>query len=121
MKLKRYHFICLFITLLAIEIYIALFVHDHLVRPYLGDVLVVILVYTFVRSMTTKKIKRLPLYVFLFASTIEILQLFDLLHLLKIQNRFIHILLGSTFDWFDLACYGIGSILLLIFEMIENF
>lgn len=38
-----------FIVLLAVEIFIALFVHDSVVRPYIGDVLVVIVLYFFVR------------------------------------------------------------------------
>ena len=35
--------------LLTIEVLIALFVHDAFVRPYIGDVLVVVVIYTFVR------------------------------------------------------------------------
>ncbi len=40
----------LFIALLIIEILIALYVHDEIVRPYIGDVLVSILVYCFVKA-----------------------------------------------------------------------
>ncbi|MCW5910752.1 MAG: DUF2809 domain-containing protein [Cyclobacteriaceae bacterium] len=32
------------------EVLIALFVHDSFIRPYVGDVLVVILIYCFVKS-----------------------------------------------------------------------
>ncbi len=38
--------------LLAIEVVIALFVHDAIVRPYVGDALAVILVYTGLRAVT---------------------------------------------------------------------
>ena len=35
------------IILLVVEVLIALFVHDSIIRPYLGDVLVVVVIYTF--------------------------------------------------------------------------
>ena len=47
LKFKRSYFLWT-ITLIFIEIVIALFVHDGIVRPYGGDFLVVILIYCFV-------------------------------------------------------------------------
>ena len=44
-KKKRAFYAAAFLILLAIEVLIALFVHDRFVRPYLGDVIVVIVVY----------------------------------------------------------------------------
>ena len=37
------------VILLLTEVLIALYVHDAFVRPYIGDVLVVIVIYTFIR------------------------------------------------------------------------
>ena len=45
---RRYGLV--FLLLLGVEIVIALFVHDRFVRPYLGDVLVVWVVYGFRRG-----------------------------------------------------------------------
>ena len=55
------------IIVFIIELIIALYVHDRIIRPYIGDMLVVVLVYCFVRVFVPRGMKRLPLYVFLFA------------------------------------------------------
>ncbi len=52
---KKY--IISFLILFIIEALIALFVHDNFIRPYIGDILVIILMYTFIRGVIDKKIK----------------------------------------------------------------
>ena len=42
---KRIIYFWIFLLLLIIEVLIALFVHDRFVRPYIGDVLVVMVLY----------------------------------------------------------------------------
>lgn len=106
-----------FALLLLIEVIIALYVHDSFIRPYVGDILVVILVYSFTRIFIPEKCRLLPLYVFLFAAGVEVLQYFKLVHVLGLEdNRFLRIVLGSVFDLKDIACYGAGCILLEVFE-----
>lgn len=106
-----------FALLLLIEVIIALYVHDSFIRPYVGDMLVVILVYSFTRIFIPEKCRLLPLYVFLFAAGVEVLQYFKLVHVLGLEdNRFLRIVLGSVFDLKDIACYGAGCILLEVFE-----
>lgn len=110
-----------FVLLLLIEVIIALYVHDSFIRPYVGDMLVVILVYSFTRIFIPEKCRLLPLYVFLFAAGVEVLQYFKLVHVLGLEdNRFLRIVLGSVFDIKDIACYGVGCILLEAFERIKG-
>lgn len=109
---KRGIYLLMLILLLAVEVFIAVFVHDQWVRPYLGDVLVVGVVYCFIRSFLPERIVLLPLYVFLFAVAVEILQLFHLADLIGVQNRVLKSILGSTFDWKDIGCYAIGCVIL---------
>lgn len=59
-----------------------------------------------------------PFYVFLFACFVEVLQYFQLVETLGITNRALRIILGSTFDWKDIACYGAGCIFIFLFEQI---
>ena len=80
--MKRLIYSGVFFVLLMIEVLIAVYVHDDLIRPYVGDMLVVIVVYCFVRIFMPVKCRILPLYVFLFAVGIEILQYFQLVQLL---------------------------------------
>ena len=43
-------YLTLAVFIFVIEVLIALYVHDNFIRPYVGDVLVVILMYCFVKS-----------------------------------------------------------------------
>lgn len=110
---KRLVYLLATIIVLCIEVMIALFVHDNFIRPYIGDVLVVVVIYTFVRIFIPEKYRLLPMYVFLFAALVEVLQLFRIVEILGLSgNRFFSVLIGSTFDIKDIICYGIGCILL---------
>ena len=115
---KRIFYIISFLMIFCIEVLIALYVRDSFVRPYMGDALVVVLVYSFVRIFIPTGIPRLPFYVFLFACFVEILQYFQLVETLGITNRALRIILGSTFDWKDIACYAEGCVLIFLFERI---
>ncbi|MCQ2543948.1 MAG: DUF2809 domain-containing protein [Lachnospiraceae bacterium] len=112
------------VVLIAIEVLIALFVHDKFVRPYLGDVLVVIVLYTFVRIFIPRKVFLLPLYIFIFSVGVEVLQLFHIVEILGVENnRFLRILIGSVFDLKDIICYLIGCSILqgyLIFTRLKS-
>lgn len=106
------------VLLIAVEVCIALFVHDSFVRPYLGDAIVVIPVYTFVRIFFPTRFRLLPLYVFLFACCVEVSQAFHLVNLLELGNSaFFCTLLGTSFAWADIPCYAAGCVLLGIYEV----
>ena len=75
-----------FAVILIIEILIALFVRDSFIRPYGGDILVTILICCFVRMIFMEKIPLLPLWVFLFAVTVEVLQYFDIVSILGLGD-----------------------------------
>lgn len=107
------------LLLIIIEVLIALFVHDSFVRPYLGDVLVVIAVYCAVRIIVPTECKFLPLFVFIFAVCVEVLQYFDIVALLGFENNiFMKTLIGSSFDVKDIACYAAGCAVLAVYEII---
>ncbi len=106
-----------FVIILTLEVLIALFVNDAFIRPYGGDILVTVLICCFVRMIFTSGIKLLPLWVFLFSAAVEVLQYFDFVSLLGLQNiTFFRILLGSTFSFVDLLCYAVGCVLFLLCE-----
>lgn len=118
---KRSKYCIAFLLLLLIEVLIALFVHDDFIRPYVGDVLVVIVIYCFIRIWIPDKCKLLFLYIFLFAATVEGLQYLNLTERLGLESgTFLAVLVGSVADWKDVVCYAVGCILLGIYEVLHK-
>lgn len=111
---KRLFYLLWFIVILVIEIGIGIYVRDAFVRPYVGDALVVVLIYCFVRLFIPRGLPWLPVYVFAFACFIEILQYFRLVDLLGLTNPVARIILGSTFDFKDIISYAAGCVFILI-------
>lgn len=106
-----------FVILLLIEILIALYVRDSFIRPYGGDILVTILICCFVRMIIPEKISFLPLWVFLFAVCVEVLQYFDIVSILGLSHiKFFVILIGNSFSVIDIVCYGVGCLLFYLRE-----
>lgn len=118
LKFNRTYFL-LAMLLLVIEIAIALYVPDGFIRHYLGDLLVVILIYCFLRSIFNVPVVPLALGVLLFAFCIETLQYFDFVGRLGLsQNLLLSVVLGSTFDWMDILMYTKGIFIVLILELL---
>ncbi len=107
-----------FIILLITEILIALYVNDQIIRPYIGDLLVVILIYCFIKSFFATPVIRTAIAVLLFAFTVETLQYFNLVEKLGLQNsKAARIVIGSAFEWMDMLAYLAGSVLIILVEM----
>ena len=116
---KRIYYLIATVAIFCVELLIALFVRDKFIRPYVGDMLVVVLIYTALRIVFPEKPRLLPLYVFLFAAFVECLQAVNIVELLGLSdNRFFSVLIGTTFDWKDIACYGVGCVLLGVWEVV---
>ena len=111
MPMLRLHRTSLFIAiaLLAIEVLIALFMRDRFVRPYLGDVLVVMLIFFALRALHPFRPVPLALGTFVFAVAVEVLQAWDLIGRLGwSSSTMAKLVLGNTFQWGDLVCYATG-------------
>ncbi len=112
---KRY--IWLFIILFLVELCIALFVHDRIIRPFVGDVLVVVLIYFFLKIFWNAPNWKVALVVLIFAFSVEILQYFNIVELLGLEgNPILATIIGRTFDPKDLLAYSIGFLLIVFFD-----
>lgn len=112
-------FLC-FLLIFVIEVIIALFVKDSIIRPYGGDVLVVILMYYFFKTFVKMNPLPLAIGVLFFAYAVEIGQYFNLVEVLNMQdNRIMRIVIGSSFSWGDMFCYTLGAIICLFLDRKE--
>jgi hypothetical protein len=115
------HYAILFLLLLSIETGIALWINDSIIRPYLGDMLVVILLYVFIKSILPLSTYPLAISIFFFACLVEVAQFFGVVSLIGLQhNDFARIVMGTQFDWKDVLAYALGITIVIICEKIKG-
>ncbi len=109
-------YLLLTILLLIVEVLIGSVGKDiYWLRAFGGDVLVVILLYTFVRTFLKVRCMPLVLGIFVFAVLIEFAQYFKLAtHLGYKSGSVMYIVLGNSFSWGDIACYAVGCTVILL-------
>ena len=113
---KKYFFAAIFLFLLLV--FIAVFVRDSIIRPYGGDLLVVVFLYCLLKSFFRIPVKNAIFGVFLFAIAIEALQYLRIVNLLGLEgNNIATIVLGSYFEWLDILFYALGCFLVYVVEM----
>ena len=119
MKIKfNIKYLCAFLVLFAIEFLIAVFAKGF-IRESIGDVLVTPLIYCFLKIFIKKEIKLLWLWIFIFAVVVEVLQYFNLVDLLGLeQYRIARIIIGTTFAFSDIICYLAGCLGVWGFEAV---
>lgn len=115
-KKKRILALCGFAVLLVVEIIIGKFAHGF-IRAYVGDVLVIPLIYCFVRMFYLRPSVWLPAAVGCLGIFAEILQFLEVCGLLGIpKGSLLGILLGSSADVADILCYAAGALLIYAAE-----
>ncbi len=116
---QRIIYACVFLALVIIEILIALFVHDSFIRPFGGDIIIVGVLYCFIRIIFPNKFRKIPFYVFIMALIVEIAQYFHFAELLGFDNNpILRTALGTTFSFIDIICYGIGALICLVAQIL---
>ena len=83
--------------------------NDRFIRPYFGDVLVTVLLCCLCRVAVPKFQPAVP--VFLFAVAVEFTQWLGLVKMLGLEGTVFAIILGTSFSWIDILCYGVGCLL----------
>jgi hypothetical protein len=112
---KKFFFFTIILSL--IELLIALFVRDSFVRPYVGDYLVVILIYCAVRTFLKAAVWKVALGVLLFSYLVETLQYFQIVNRLGLENNIIaKTVIGYGFEWIDFVAYTLGIITVIALE-----
>lgn len=115
------HYFLLTILLLITEILIALYINDKIIRPYIGDYLVVILLYCFIRTFVEVSVLKAAIGVLIFACIVELLQYMNLIAFLGLQDSTLaKMILGHYFEWIDIIAYILGTVTVLLIENIRK-
>ena len=107
--ISRWHLL-LAMLVFVMEVFIAMRLpHVSWVRAYLGDVLVVVLLYAMIRSLLRINDYLVLWVVFVFACGIEFAQYFRVAERLGyVRGDVMYTVIGNTFSWGDIACYAAG-------------
>jgi len=110
-------FFLLSILFFVTEVLIALYVKDNFVRPYVGDYLVVMLIYCAVRTFIKANPVKVAIAVLLFAYMIELLQYFRIVDRLGLSgNQVAKTVIGYGFEWWDMLAYTLGVLTIVLME-----
>ena len=113
-------YLLLALLLFIVEVLIGFYTHNW-IRAYLGDFLVVILLYCLAKGLFKLKIHHTLIGVLLFSYLIEILQYFHIVNVLGLQKIAIaRIIIGTDFSWIDMLMYTLGICLVAIIEMMRS-
>ncbi len=113
----RIIYLLIFLVILLSEVMIALFIKDDFIRPYVGDILVTVLLCAFLRIFFPFRFTALPGIAFLFSLAVEIGQYFDIVRIFGFEdNRVISTLIGRTFSLTDIICYALGCVIFAVVD-----
>lgn len=113
----NFTYFALSIILFIVEILIAKYVHDQIIRPYGGDLLVVILIYCFVKSFFDFPVVPTSIFVLIFSFVVETLQYFNFIEFVGLEKSNIaRIVMGTSFEWIDIVAYIVGVVIIITIE-----
>ncbi|AYQ32511.1 DUF2809 domain-containing protein [Runella sp. SP2] len=113
------HYLTIAIVIFLIEVAIAAFVHDAFLRPFGGDFLVVILIYTLVRGVTPFSVVPTIVGTLLFSFFIEALQFINFVEIIGLEKvKIARVVLGTSFSWLDILAYSLGALFVFFVESI---
>lgn len=110
------YFLCA-VFLFCIEVLIAVYVHDRIIRPYIGDLLVVIFLYALLKSFWDLPVLTAALSVLLFSYVVELSQWAGFINYIGLeQSQLANIVLGNSFEWIDILAYTAGTLCIVVIE-----
>lgn len=113
-KLKS---LVIFLLLFFVEVGIALWVDDAIIRPFFGDFLAVIALFFLLKTFLNSSDLNLAFASLGFAYLLEFLQYCNFLKFVGLEkHKIIAIVLGSSFDWRDVFAYTLGIFAVFLFN-----
>ena len=104
------------LLVLSAEIFIALFA-EGILRTFIGDLLIVIFLYTLVRSFLKIPSFKTAMAILFLAYATELMQYFRVLDYFNLSDsENLVLLMGHRFDWWDILAYSLGIWIVLGIE-----
>ena len=112
----RLPYIAGFLLLLGVEICIGMFYFNKFIRAYMGDVIVVWVIYCLFRSFVPRKFNSCAVAVgiLVFSFAVEFLQKIHIADVLGVKNELLRIIIGTSYAPEDLWCYAAGTAVTLL-------
>jgi hypothetical protein len=112
----RFPYIIGFLLLTAVEVVIGVFEFNHFIRSYIGDVIIVWVLYCLFRSFVPKKFSSyaVAMGILAFSFVVEFLQKAHIADVLGVENRLLRIIIGTSYATEDLWSYAAGTAVTLL-------
>lgn len=106
-----------FLLLFLVEVGIALWVDDAIIRPFFGDFLAVIALFFLLKIFLNVSDLNLAFTAVGVAYFLEFLQYCNFLKVVGLEKyKIVAIVLGSSFDWRDVFAYTLGIFAVFLFD-----
>ena len=107
----RLPYIIGFLLLVAVEVCIGVFYFSHFIRAYIGDVIIVWVLYCLFRSFVPKRFSSygIAIGILIFSFAVEFLQKAHIADILGVENKLLRIIIGTSYAAEDLWCYVAGT------------
>ena len=104
------------LLLTGVEVVIGVFDFNQFIRSYIGDVIIVWVLYCIFRSFVPRKFNSyaVSLGILAFSFVVEFLQKAHIADVLGVENKLLRILIGTSYATEDLWCYAAGTAVILI-------
>jgi hypothetical protein len=112
----RLPYIIGFVLLVAVEVCIGVFYFSHFIRSYVGDVIIVWVLYCLFRSFVPRKFNSygVALGILAFSFAVEFLQKAHIADVLGVENELLRIIIGTSYAVEDLWSYAVGTAVTLL-------
>ncbi len=103
--------------LAAIILIVKLFNNNHFIRGFIGDVIIIWLIYFFIKTFYNFHALKLATFTLVIAFTTEFIQYLHITTFFGFeQNTVTSLVFGTVFDPYDLIAYTIGAVSIYIID-----
>jgi hypothetical protein len=117
LKRRLIYFVLTVACFIDCIIIVKIFSGNQFIRGFIGDTIVILLVYFFIKIFSDFHALKLTLFTLAIAFTTESLQYLRLASYLGLEHNPLAVLIfGSVFDPYDLVAYTIGAVLVYFID-----